>query len=208
MPRTAVISLFAFMPALAQVPMGPRAVVRGGAFAPVYAPAQMPHIEYAQKYGFPDSRAVSSFVRPPSPTVEFLPPQREFTEQSRSASSSSGFGATGFAPLYAPQYSGSFADAGSGRKREQSAGAQSAPVPVSSSSKSRDGYTPLFAPQYSSVYADTPSLDAIPTSPDVISILAAGLIGALIGASGVTFMMRFRCSGWSILKQPLLTVSN
>jgi hypothetical protein len=57
---------------------------------------------------------------------------------------------------------------------------------------------------------DAPSLelDATQTSPDVISMLAAGLIGAVIGASGVTFVMRFRRSGWSTLKEPLMTISN
>jgi hypothetical protein len=46
------------------------------------------------------------------------------------------------------------------------------------------------------------------TSPDVLSTLAAAVIGALAGFIAVTFVMRFRHSAWSTLKAPLMTVSN
>lgn len=199
MPSTAVISLFAFVPALAQVPVRPRAVLRGGAFAPQYSPAQMPHVEVAQKYGVPgsgtklgDSRAVSSYVKPapPAPVASsfegsggLTPDQLAFMERQNAARG-------GAAPV-------------------ASRPSAAAPVYASSAPKG-DGFAPLYAPPYAPIYADSPSLelDATPTSPDVISILAAGLIGAVIGASGVTFMMRFRRSSSSTLKESLLTVSN
>jgi hypothetical protein len=46
------------------------------------------------------------------------------------------------------------------------------------------------------------------TSPDVLSTLAAAVIGALAGFIAVTSVMRFRRSTWSTLKAPLVTVSN
>jgi hypothetical protein len=46
------------------------------------------------------------------------------------------------------------------------------------------------------------------TSPNVVNILATTLISAIASVIGVTFVMRFRCSTWSTLKEPLMTVSN
>jgi hypothetical protein len=56
------------------------------------------------------------------------------------------------------------------------------------------------------VWLDEQTSDA----PDALSLLAAGAIGALVGAIGtVIFVMFFRRSAWSgMLKEPLMTVSN
>lgn len=179
----------------------PSVAMKGGAFAPAYMPAMMPTVEVAQKQGSKapsmyDSRAPSrTYYAPPAPapsagmsTAGFSPEQLAFMQRQnelRGGAPSPNSYAPAPSPSYAsPSYS--YASSVTGAKK---------------------GYLPAYAPAYApNMFSEPPdmALDATETSPNVVSVLAAGLIGAVVGAAAVTFVMRRRQSASTKLKERLV----
>lgn len=156
----------------------------------------------------------SSWDAPSRQTPTRVVAQSSMQSLTGSSSKKSGF-APEFAPALFPLYAGGMGD-------EQPVGRSMRPLTSDSRGVSPramagvEGTGGLSADQKAfmerqqnaraGVWLDEQTSDA----PDALSLLAAGAIGALVGAIGtVIFVMFFRRSAWSgMLKEPLMTVSN
>jgi hypothetical protein len=208
MPSIAVICLFAIVPACAH-PIIQKPLL-GAASRPI-VPAVNAYGKYAASYGA-NPYSKNPYGRP----QEFdshAPP----VKQSQTGSSPKW---TGYSPEYAPAYAPTMGNTPSGTgvtvivARQPLRGLDSRGVAgVNKLSAGVEGVGGLSAEQLAFMERQKAARAGVSslyeqTSPDVLSTLAAAVIGALAGFIAVTFVMRFRHSAWSTLKAPLMTVSN
>jgi len=227
MASTALISLFAFVPALAQPllrnpllgrgPHNPAIAIYGGAAMPGFAPQFNPKFAKQVEDSWDSGAVSSSLVAPGGLSAE----QQAFMERQRAAKSGASSSAIAAGAPAVPAGTGGFSAeqlAFMERQRAVTGGASAsafwdtAPAVPAQSGASSSTFTSAYFPAYAPSYADGPQVlqqeDHTQASPTVFSILAAAFFGALVGVSGATFMMRFRRSTSISFKEPLTTVSN